>query len=59
MDFWKAFKTNWIYILATSPDLLYLEDAWWREHGFAALKIHLATDALSFMEWCSCVEDLC
>ena len=38
--FWKDFKTNWIHI-GTHPDLLYLEDAWWRERGFAALKIYI------------------
>ena len=28
-----------LYLRGTHPGFLYLEDAWWRERGFAALKI--------------------
>ena len=42
---WKAFMAKYclppdpLLLRGTHPDLLYLEDAWWRERGFAALRI--------------------
>ena len=30
-----------LYLRGTHPGFLYLEDAWWRERGFAALKIYM------------------
>ena len=33
-----------LLLRGTHPDLLYLEDAWWRERGIAALKINFDID---------------
>ena len=47
---WKASLAKYclppdpLLLRGTHPDLLYLEDAWWRERGFAALKIDINTD---------------